>query len=230
MPEKFAFIQLLGDGSAIDFDHGASAPRTSIMNLPRDQFLAGTRLAGNQHTGVGRPHHLDLPQDGSQCRTAADNFTIGLGFQDFFMEVGVFQFQLTAQALDFLFRLFALADVSEDHHGSQQFHILSNGSADIFHRESGSILPPEHLIRNRMDFAIFKSRVNRTFQIRIGRSIGFRMVSQLVLTVSDHFFGRISGHSFRGGIHKRGPPFKVHTVHALARRLQNQLVQVAHTF
>ena len=81
-----------------------------------------------------------------------------------------------------------------------------------------------------MDFAILDRRINRTLFIDIGRSVGFRMVNQFMLTVSDHLFGGVSGHSLRRRIHKGGLAFGIETVNSLTRRLQDQLVQVADPF
>src|SRR6185436_20444014 len=55
--------QVLGDGPAVDADEGALGPRGAVVDLPRDQLLAGAGLAGDEHGDVGRGHLLDLAED-----------------------------------------------------------------------------------------------------------------------------------------------------------------------
>jgi hypothetical protein len=60
MAEQFALDQVFGDRGAVDLDeHGIFAQALRVQRARR-QFLAGTRLAVDQHPSVGRRHQRDL--------------------------------------------------------------------------------------------------------------------------------------------------------------------------
>jgi len=63
MTEQLRLDQALGEGAAIDGDEGAGMAVTERMDMPGDQFLAGTGFADHQHAGVARG---DLFQVGEQ--------------------------------------------------------------------------------------------------------------------------------------------------------------------
>ena len=58
--EQLALQQVERDGRAVELDEGAPAARAELVDRPRDQLLAGARLAQEQHRGIGRRHALDL--------------------------------------------------------------------------------------------------------------------------------------------------------------------------
>ena len=60
------------------------------MNSPRDELLAGTRLAEQQHTGIGHCHRGDLAQDAFQRPAFSDDLSEMLGAADLFFEIDIF--------------------------------------------------------------------------------------------------------------------------------------------
>jgi hypothetical protein len=72
------------------------------MNRARDQFLACSGFAENQHGGVGGRNRLDLAQNSSECRTLAhDLIEIELG-PNFVFEVKLFFGELILELPDLL--------------------------------------------------------------------------------------------------------------------------------
>src|SRR5258707_801589 len=58
--KKLAFQQIERNGSAIQFNEWASAPRAKIVNRPRDQFLAGACFSLDKNGGIRRRDLLNL--------------------------------------------------------------------------------------------------------------------------------------------------------------------------
>jgi hypothetical protein len=95
------------------------------VNGARDQLLAGAGLAGDHDRRGGRRHQLDLAQRLLDRPALADDAArIGLD-PDFFLQIGVFQLQPLAQAVDLgergvqlLVGLAPLADVAKHDHGA----------------------------------------------------------------------------------------------------------------
>ena len=58
--EEFALEQAGGNRGAVQLDKGALAARAEAMNGARQQFLAGSGLALDEHGGVGGRNGLDL--------------------------------------------------------------------------------------------------------------------------------------------------------------------------
>ena len=50
--EQLGFQQLAGNRRGVECDERRRCPRTMTMQRPRDEFLAGARLAGDQHRQV----------------------------------------------------------------------------------------------------------------------------------------------------------------------------------
>ena len=73
MPEEFALQQAGRNRRAIQFHEIAVVPRTEFVNRPRDQFLSGPGLAGDQHCGVGGSHYLHLRKDRAQAAMPPHN-------------------------------------------------------------------------------------------------------------------------------------------------------------
>ena len=63
MPEQLAFEQRLRQRRAIDREERAVAPCTVLIDRPRDQFLAGPALAGDEHRIIVRGDSADLLVD-----------------------------------------------------------------------------------------------------------------------------------------------------------------------
>lgn len=59
MAKQLGLGELLADGAAIN-RHKQSCALTALMNLPRQQFLAGAHIALNQHCKTGRCQFLQL--------------------------------------------------------------------------------------------------------------------------------------------------------------------------
>src|SRR6516165_4060418 len=60
--KELALHEAGGDSTAVHFDQRPSLASASIMNRPRDEFLAGARLTQDQYRRVGRCDLLYLPQ------------------------------------------------------------------------------------------------------------------------------------------------------------------------
>ena len=72
MAEELALDQILGQGGAVDADEGGVAPHAAEMQGARDQFLAGARLAADQHGGHAVGHLRDLVVDQPHAARGAD--------------------------------------------------------------------------------------------------------------------------------------------------------------
>ena len=70
--EQLAFQQVLGQGAAVDADERAAAARAEPVDGLGDQFLAGARLAQQQHRGVRLGHLPGEPIDILHGRAGAD--------------------------------------------------------------------------------------------------------------------------------------------------------------
>jgi hypothetical protein len=57
--EHLGLEQLMRNLRAVDGDESAAAPPRQAMNRPRDDFLAGAALAGDQHRRVACGHAID---------------------------------------------------------------------------------------------------------------------------------------------------------------------------
>src|SRR5579859_3638117 len=104
MAEKFAFKQFLGNGRAVDADEWFVLAQAPVVDFVRDQFLAGAAFTQDQHRRLSRRDEVNLTDDVPQRRTLAYQFAEGFGFDDFLLQVGVLDFQLRFEALDFLER------------------------------------------------------------------------------------------------------------------------------
>ncbi len=78
--EQFALEQALGKRAAVDREKRPFGARRQLVDVAGDDFLAGSRLALNEHGGIGRRHGLDEAQhveprlaraDGRRDRPAA---------------------------------------------------------------------------------------------------------------------------------------------------------------
>ena len=64
--EELALDEPRGEGGAVDLDQRPGGPPAVGVDRPGDQLLAGPRLAGDEHGGVGRRHPADLVEHGHQ--------------------------------------------------------------------------------------------------------------------------------------------------------------------
>ncbi len=72
-PEQLRFEQRLGHRRAVDRDERPARPRAVVVDRPRDQLLAGARLAQQQHGHVARRDPPDQLEHALHRRAAADD-------------------------------------------------------------------------------------------------------------------------------------------------------------
>src|SRR6185295_13838395 len=75
-PEQLGLEELLRQGGAIDRDERAVRSRRPLVDQPRDDFLAGTRLALKARRGFGRGHPYRSPDDVTPRLRCADREVI----------------------------------------------------------------------------------------------------------------------------------------------------------
>src|SRR5439155_18052436 len=69
--EQLALQQAGGNSGTVHLDKRPITPSASIVNGLGNKLFPSARFSLNQHTRVGRGHHLHLPQDALQCRAPA---------------------------------------------------------------------------------------------------------------------------------------------------------------
>ena len=70
--EQLVLEQVIWDGAAVQGDERAIAPLAQVVNRPRHQFLARSRLAGEQHRGARSGRASDLAEHQDEPRIATD--------------------------------------------------------------------------------------------------------------------------------------------------------------
>ncbi len=73
VPEQLALEQVLRQRRAVDGHERPVAARALIVDGARDQLLAGSALAEEQHRGVGGGHRRDEAEDVTNARRLADD-------------------------------------------------------------------------------------------------------------------------------------------------------------
>jgi len=119
VPEELALHQTRRDCAAVDLDQGAATPSAARVDGARDQLLAGARLAGDQHGGVGRRHALDVAQDLQQGRARADHLDDVVLGPDLLLQIDVLALEPRLQRRDLLVGFHVL-----DGHGHLVRHFL----------------------------------------------------------------------------------------------------------
>ncbi len=71
--EQLGLGQRLGDGRGVERDEALVGARAVVVNRPRDQFLAGARLALDQHGAVHRRDQFERREDVLHRRALADD-------------------------------------------------------------------------------------------------------------------------------------------------------------
>src|SRR5690348_11231560 len=71
--EQLALDQPGGQGGTVDLDEGFLLPVAAGVDRPRDEFLAGPRLARDENRGVRHRDPPDVVEDGRQSRTPPDD-------------------------------------------------------------------------------------------------------------------------------------------------------------
>ena len=97
MTEPFALEQSGRRRRAVHRHQRAVAPVARRVQRPREQFLAGARLAEQQHRRVRRGDGADLVQDALQRLALADDLLELVGAADFFLQIDVFARELLLQ-------------------------------------------------------------------------------------------------------------------------------------
>ncbi|MNQ86160.1 hypothetical protein D3C85_1013460 [compost metagenome] len=77
--EQLGLEQLLGDGRAVECDKGLVGPRPEVVQATRDQFLAATGFAANQHVDRQCCQVQNLPTQGLQTPRHAEQRGIQFG-------------------------------------------------------------------------------------------------------------------------------------------------------
>src|SRR5262249_12294277 len=91
--EQLALDQAGRQGGAVDLDEGAVLATARRVDGAGDQLLAGARLAGEQHRGVGRRYAAHGVEDGQQRRAAADDLVEVVDRLDLFLKILVLLLQ-----------------------------------------------------------------------------------------------------------------------------------------
>ncbi len=229
--EEFAFEQFARDRRAIDPDQRPVAAAARLVDGARDQFLAGAGFAGDHHGCRRRRHQLDLAQRLLDRLALPDDAArIGLD-ADFLLQVGVFQLQPLAQAVDlgerrmqFFVGLAALADVAEHDDSTNDDAAVADRRRGVFDPDRRAVLAPEHLALDLVHGAVAKRRVDRAVMIGIVPPIMMGVVNDRVDFLADQFFRRPAQHALGGRIDEGGLAFGVDAVNAFAGGAQDQLV------
>ncbi len=102
MAEKLGFEQAGGNGGAIDFDEGAFAARTEIVNGAGDEFFAGAGFAEDEDGGGCRRDKLDLGESALERGAVSDDLLKIEFAANFFFEIKLFYGELVFEGVNFL--------------------------------------------------------------------------------------------------------------------------------
>ena len=179
----------------------------------------------------GRRHQLDLAQRLLDRLALADDAArIGLD-ADFFLQIGVFQLQPLAQAIDLGERrmqlfvgLAALADVAEHDDRADDDAAVADRRRGVFDPDRRAVLAPEHLAFDLVHGAVAKRRVDRAVMIGIVPPVMMGVMNDRVDFLADQFFRRPAQHPLGGRIDEGGFAVGVDAVNAFAGGAQDQLV------
>jgi len=100
--EEFGFEKAAGNGGAIDFDEGAIATRTEIVDGAGEEFFPSAGFAEEEDGGASGGGELDLGEGALERGTLADDFLKIEFTADFFLEVELFFGKFIFQRFDFL--------------------------------------------------------------------------------------------------------------------------------
>ena len=194
MAEELALEQFARDRRAIDPDQRPVAAAARLVDGARDQFLAGAGFACDHDGRRGRRHQLDLAQRLLDRLALADDAArIGLD-ADFFLQIGVFQLQPLAQAVDFGERrmqffvgVAALADVAEHDDRADHDAAVADRRRGVFDPDRRAVLAPEHLAFDLVHGAVAKRRVDRAVMIGIVPAVMMGVMNDRVDFLADQF-------------------------------------------
>src|SRR6266550_2250823 len=100
--EQLGFEKATGNGGAIDFNEGAIAARTKIVDGAGDELFARAGFAEEEDGGASGRGELHLGQGALERGTLADDFLKIEFTANFFLEVELFFGELILQGVDFL--------------------------------------------------------------------------------------------------------------------------------
>ena len=180
---------------------------------------------------VGRRHQLDLAQRLLDRLALADDAArIGLD-PDFFLQIGVFQLQPLAQAVDFgkrRMQLFvgvaALADVAKHDHGADHGAAVADRRRCVLDPDRRAVLAPEHLVVDLVHRAVAKGGIDRAILVRVMAAVVVAVVHDRMDGLADQFLGGPAQHPLGGRIDEGGLALGVDAVDAFAGGAQDQLV------
>ena len=98
--EQLALDQCGRQRRAVDRDERPRAAPAAVVERARDQLLAGSGLAQDQHRRIRRGHLLDLPQDRRDGGTAADDLVEAVGATSHPLQVNVLRRESLRELLD----------------------------------------------------------------------------------------------------------------------------------
>ena len=230
LPEKLA-VDVVGQGGAVQPDHRAAPAVRRLVHGGGDQRLAGARLPGDQHVGIGRRHQFHLFQRPLDRGGFAHHIVMRAGRADLFLEVGVLLFQPVAQGVDLghgvtqpPLAFLAVGDVAEDHHGTGQHLPVVDRGRDVFDLDRATVLAPEHLVLHAADTFVAERMVDRAVAVIVGRAVEVAVVDDGVGVAAQQILRRPAQHLLRGAVDEGGLSVRVDPVDAFARRIEDQLV------
>src|SRR6185369_12875096 len=91
--EQLALNEPRADCATIYLHQRPAPAGAAVVDGARDEFLACSGLAEDEHGGVDPGDRVDLSQHFKQCRTAADDFAEVVLAADFLLQVAVLRFQ-----------------------------------------------------------------------------------------------------------------------------------------
>ena len=91
-------MSVVGDGRAVDGDERPVAARRKLMDGAREELLARSRFALQQHRRIGRRHALDGLRDLDDARRLADDRRQAIALLKLFLEQQVLVPQLAMLA------------------------------------------------------------------------------------------------------------------------------------
>ncbi|KJU83958.1 hypothetical protein MBAV_003852 [Candidatus Magnetobacterium bavaricum] len=106
-------------------------------------------------------------------------------------------------AKDFLFGPFALGDIPEGNHDTNQFPALLDRGSGIFHWYGGAVFTPQYLVIDISQDTVFGRNIHRAILFWKVRAVGIGIVNQRVKRFACQLLIRITQHFSPGTVDKR---------------------------
>jgi hypothetical protein len=136
-------------------------------------------------------------------------------------------FQLALGGAQRVGRAAALGDVDKGDHGAAHLAAVDDGVAAVLHREGAAVAAPEHLGVDAAGLAAAKGVEDRAVLDRVVRTIGVRVVGELVHVAAQQLGRFVADHARAGVVDEHAQPVEVDAEHALAGAGQQQAQRVA---